>query len=292
MAMLKNNPILLILALIIIVVPAVTGQKSKVYKTFKDTRVINSHSSETLPAGKLDFRIGHRFGDIAGVSGGWPTFYGFESSSDVLTGFEYGLTNKFMVGINRCKGSGPLKQNVNGLAKLKFFDQEVDGNTSFTFSLLGLATYSTMQKSTSEGVLNFFAKSAHRFSYHVELVAGRKFSERFSFQVSGGVTHRNIVASNDQNSIVSIGAASRIQISKSIGLILEAKKPISNTRNGLEFMPIGVGFEWETGGGHVFQMNLTNATGISETDYIPYTNSDFRKGEFRLGFTISRLFSI
>ena len=47
-----------------------------VYRTFKDTRVINSHSVETLQKRKLDIRIGHRFGDFAGDGGGWTTFYG------------------------------------------------------------------------------------------------------------------------------------------------------------------------------------------------------------------------
>jgi hypothetical protein len=29
-----------------------------------------------------------------------------------------------------------------------------------------------------------------------------------------------------------------------------------------------------------------------ETDYIPYTTSSWSEGEFRLGFTISRLFNL
>ena len=40
-----------------------------VYRTFKDTRVVNTHSSETLPKGRLDVRISHRFGDIVESAG-------------------------------------------------------------------------------------------------------------------------------------------------------------------------------------------------------------------------------
>ena len=54
---------------------------------------------------------------------------------------------------------------------------------------------------------------------------------------------------------------------------------------------IGIGFEFETSG-HVFQVNLTNATALMETDFIPYTTSDWGEGEFRLGFTISRWFNL
>ena len=49
------------------------------FQTFKDRRVINSHSVETLPKRKLDVRIAHRFGDMFGESGGTSTFFGLET---------------------------------------------------------------------------------------------------------------------------------------------------------------------------------------------------------------------
>ncbi|MFQ5446191.1 MAG: DUF5777 family beta-barrel protein [Saprospiraceae bacterium] len=39
-------------------------------------------------------------------------------------------------------------------------------------------------------------------------------------------------------------------------------------------------------------MNFTNATGIIPTDYIPYTRSNWLDGQFRIGFTISRIFNL
>lgn len=271
-----------------------SAQKEKVFQTFKDTRVINSHSTETLKAGKMDVRIGHRFGDLSGDAGGWPTFYGLENASDIMIGLEYGLTNNTMIGLNRTKGSGPLKQNINGIFKVKFINQEEAGNQPLSIAYYGLASYSTMQKSQTEGVLNFFAKPEHRLSYHMELILARKFSKRFSFQVAGGWTYRNIVASLDDNTVVSLSGAARVQVTKVLGILLEGRVPFSELRkpsNGF-YAPLGFALEWETGGGHVFQLNFTNATGMAETDYIPYTTSDWMDGEFRMGFTISRLFNI
>ena len=51
------------------------------HQIFKDTRVINSQSVETLRKGILDFRIGHRFGDVKGK---WPTLWGLENAADVI----------------------------------------------------------------------------------------------------------------------------------------------------------------------------------------------------------------
>jgi len=266
----------------------------KVVKTFKDTRVINAHSVETLKARKLDFRITHRFGDLAGDAGGWPTFYGLENAADIAMGFEYGLTDNITIGISRTKGSGPLKQNVLGLLKIAVMKQEINGNLPFSLTVLGRSSFSTMQKSQTEGVLHFFEKGAHRLSYHIGLYAARKFGERFSFQANAAWTYRNIVQDNDLNDLVSAGAAMRIQVTRAFGLIFDATVPFSALRtaeNGF-FPAFGVGFEFDTYGGHVFQINLTNATGIEETDYIPYTRSNWGEGQFRLGFTISRLFSL
>lgn len=265
-----------------------------VFQTFKDTRVINSHSVETIKKGKMDMRISHRFGDIAGQAGGWRTLYGLENATDILIGFEYGLSDKLMIGINRTKGAGPLKQNVNTLFKYKIFSQEVNGRNAFSMAVAGVGSFTTMKGSETPGFLNFFESSSHRFSYHLETIIAKKFSPRFSGQFTLGWTFRNLVPSDDKNDLVNIGAAARVQITKSIGLIGDFVFPISELRNAENgfYAPIGLGLEWDTGGGHVFQINLTNAAGLIETDFIPYTTTSWGAGEYRLGFTIARLFTI
>lgn len=266
---------------------ALLGQ-DKVHQTFKDTRIINTHSVETLRKGILDFRVSHRFGDFAGDAGGWPTFYGLENVADVLIGFEYGLSDDFMVGISRTKGSGPLRQNINGLFKYRVMRQDVNGSNPFSVAFVGTASYSTMQSS------NLIQKSIHRFSYHLQMLIARKFNERIALQAGAAWTYRNNVLSNDKNDLPSLSGAFKYQISKVFALIVDANFPISDLRNEANdyFFPIGVGFEWETGGGHVFQINLTNATGLMETDYLPYTRTSWGQGEYRLGFTISRGFKL
>ena len=128
------------------------AQNEEVHQTFKDTRVINTHSVETLPKRHLDFRIAHRFGDLAGAAGGWPTFYGLENAEDVLIGFEYGLSDNLMIGISRTKGSGPLTQNVNGLIKYRPITQ-LKGKLPFSVALVGVGSYSTVAQCNTPGLL-------------------------------------------------------------------------------------------------------------------------------------------
>jgi len=268
--------------------------QDKVPQTFKDTRVINTQSVETLKAGILDFRVGHRFGDAAGAAGGWPTFYGLENAADVSIGFDYGLTDNFMIGLHRNKGAGPLKSNVNMLMKYKVMRQEIEGRNPFSVAFSGMISYSTMQRSEFEFDINFFDKRAHRISYNLQVLVGSKLTERLAMQLGAGITYRNIVQPRDFNDLPSVSAVLKYQFTKVFGLILDANFMFSefHTSENNRYPAIGVGFEWETGGGHVFQINLTNATGMAETDYLPYTSSNWGEGEYRIGFTIARQFKL
>jgi hypothetical protein len=272
-----------------------------VFQTFKDRRVINVHSVETLPKRKLDIRISHRFGDIAGDNGGFKTVYGLENATDVMLGAEYGVSDNFTLGIFRTKGAGTLpdgspglRQILNGVYKIRLIRQKEDNSTPFTLTAVGITSLSTAEKiEEATEAIQSFPKFAHRMAHHVQLIVGRKFSDGFSLQLNAGYTYRNLVPSGDVNGLFSMGGATRIQLSKVVGIIADLTIPLSESRTSEKgFYPaLGLGFEFETGG-HVFQLNFTNATAIIETDFIPYTTSNWGDGEFRLGFTVARIFNL
>ena len=200
-----------------------------------------------------------------------------------------------MLGVSRSKGAGPLKQNLNGFLKVRIMTQERNGNIPISLAAIGMTSYSTMQKSDIVGVLNFFAKGSHRLTSHLGLHLARKFSDRFSAQFNAQWTYRNVVLTGDENDLVSIGGGLRAQLGKSIAILMDTTFPILSDLRTSEndyYPSIGFGLEFDTSGGHVFQLNITNSQGIMETDYIPYTRSNWSDGEFRLGFTISRLFNM
>ena len=273
---------------------AYSQEKSEIeYRTFKDSRVINSHSAETLPARKMDFRVSHRFGDLAGSNGGWETFYGLENATDISIGIDYGVTDRLTLGLNRSKGAGPLTRLVNGTVKYKLIGQGIKEGAPVTLTLLGGASISTAKKIDDPELLSSFPKTAHRMVYNFQAIFARKFSERFALQVSPGYVYRNYVPQNDENGLFHLGLALRLQLTKVFGLIADTTVPFSDLRTADQgyYLPLGFGLEVDTGG-HVFQINLTNTTGLAPTDYIPNTRSNWADGQFRLGFTISRLFNL
>jgi len=250
-------PLLLLLSL------SLTAQRERVQRTFKDTRAVNIHSVETLPKGKLDVRISHRFGDMFGDNGGWPTFYGLETAEDVAIGAEYGFSNNFSLGIYRAKGSGAtpsgesgLRQNLNLVGKFRALHQQENG-FPFSAAVVGTMTFSTSQKiEGNDNLVQSFPKFAHRMAFNGSLVIARKFGSALSLQIVPGVTHRNLVPFAGENTMFSLGGAARFQVSRVMALIADATMPFSNTltaENGYQ-LPIGFGIEWDTGG-HVFQLN-------------------------------------
>ena len=281
-----KNQSLIIICLFFILSSFQINAQDLVFQTFKDTRIINSHSVETVPDRKLDFRIGHRFGN---TKGGWQTLYGLEDAEDVLFGLEYGLSNELTIGVSRTKGAGELSALVSPSIKYRILHQKDDNSMPLSLTLMGVSTISTM-KSTEGDVLTNFDKFAHRVSYTAQVLIAHKFSERFTLQVMPGYTHRNKVDFDDVNGIFSVGAATRIQINKVFGIIADATFLLADRPEGF-YAPMGIGLEIDTGG-HIFQVNFTNATGIIENDYIPYTTSNWGDKEFRLGFTISRIFNL
>jgi hypothetical protein len=267
---------------------------SGISQTFNDRRVINAHSVELLKKRKLDLRISHRFGDMFGDTGGWDTFYGLENAADILIGADYGITDRLNIGISRTKGGGPINRFINGFIKVGIFDQESLKKPPLSISLLITGSISTMNKSNNPEALSNFSVFQHRIVTTSQFILAKKFGERFSLQVAGSYTHRNQVLEGDSNDLFSMGIASRLRLNRVFAVIVDANIPFSEYRSPENdfYTSLGFGLEIETGGGHVFQINVTNAKGISENDYIPYTQSDWGEGEFRLGFTISRIFNM
>jgi hypothetical protein len=52
-----------------------------------------------------------------------------------------------------------------------------------------------------------------------------------------------------------------------------------------------VGIDIETGG-HVFQVFFTNSAGMNEQQFITQNTGDWAKGDIRIGFNISRVFTV
>ncbi|MBN8701715.1 MAG: hypothetical protein J0M08_01495 [Bacteroidetes bacterium] len=272
----------------------------KVSATFKTTKIINAQTTESVKKNTLDFRITHRFGNMGEKSnGGVHTLWGLDNSNDIRFSFDYGITDKLAVGIARSK----MNELIDGSIKFRFLEQKKK-KMPISAALFLMAGYNP-QRSTdfyagTVGVIE--NKAIHRISYTSQLIIASKLSDRISIEILPTYVHRNFVkryinpdnGKEDENGILSVGFGGRIKITKRFCLLADYFYVVSDyrTKNPTTpfYNPLAVGFEVETGG-HVFHVDFTNATGIVENNFIPFTNDTWTKGGYKLGFNISRVFN-
>lgn len=286
-------------------------KKEYVKYTFKTTRVINGHSIEPTPAKALDFRISHRFGDVAATPNDHiHSMFGFDQAADILFVFEYGITDDLTVGAGRAKGAGPMRELWNTSIKYRALKQTKDFKIPLTITLYGNAAISSMRSSGDPTQVAYYPKNTYlgfsdRMSYTLQALIACKATDWLSVQLTPAFVWRNRVPYNDKNGLFFLGLSGRAKFSKRAGIIFEYFLPITKAGvGGREYFPmvrglknaayypaLNIGFEFETGG-HVFHINFTNTRGMLDQDFLPYNTANWAQGAFRLGFTISRTFQL
>ena len=250
---------------------------------FKATRLINSQTTETVKQGNLNFLIIHRFGDFAGKNGGGKFAYGLDDINDVYIGFEYGITDNLNIDLGR----STVGRLVQGEIKYAFLHQTTDNSVPLSATVLG--EYGVRPYGT-------FQDFGDRESFLGQLVISRSFSF-LSLLLSPTIVSNNEPIPNvpgNENSFFALQGATRIKLTKHTGFIIDYAHSFSSYRNNANsgmHDPLGFGWEVETGG-HVFTLNVTNANAISDINYLNNTTQNYSKGQYRIGFTISRMFDL
>ncbi len=251
--------------------------------TFKSTRIMNGHSIERMAPGQLDFRISHRFGP---VNGGAYEFFGLDQSNTHFS-LEYGVSKWLMLGVGR----GTYEKTFDGFAKFSILRQST-GAKEMPVSISALTSVAANSLKWADPTRkNYFSS---RLSYVAQVLIARKFNKNLSFQITPSYVHRNMVATElDPNDLFALGAGGRMKISKRVSLNAEYFWVINPNPYIIPktYDPFTIGVDLETGG-HVFQLLLTNSIQMIEKGFIGETTGNWMDGGIRLGFNISRVFTL
>jgi hypothetical protein len=249
--------------------------------TFSNVRLINGYTCETASKKEFYFSISHRFTEI---KKGIYDFFGLDLNT-MRFGFEYGLNDRIDLGIGRSN----FEKLYDGFIKVKILQQSSgEKNIPVTLTLLEGMSVKT-QKWTNEDVDYPFSS---RLYYTHELFIARKFNDNFSLQLSPVLLHRNMVkTAEDQNVVGALGVGGKYKVARRLSVVFEyyylfPGKTADQFNNSLS-----LGVDIETGGGHVFQLHLTNSSGMTEKTFIPETTRSWKDGDIIFGFNIIRLFT-
>src|SRR4030095_15340477 len=212
-----------------------TTKREYVPNAFKSSRVINGHSMELIGKGVLDVRILHRFGRI---SEGVSEWFGLDQAS-MRMGFDYGLGKNLTVGIGRTT----FKKEWDGFVKWRMIRQ-AKGGSPFSLVVVGGVSAYTLKNTDPQKDIAL----SSRVGYYYQSIFGRKFTERFSLQLSPTLVHRNEVEAGDVNDVFALGIGTRFKLSKRTAFVIDYFPVLNRPANSTTTNSLSVGFDIETGG--------------------------------------------
>ena len=257
----------------------------KVNYAFKTTKVINLQSLELTDYGVLDFKMMHRFG---AVNAGPLEAFGLDQAS-VRFGLEYGITHNLMISLGRSNVHG-LK-NADAFLKYRLMHQNTDNSRPISLLILAGTQYALINPETP---LADVPDANQRTSYVFQAILGRKFTEDFSLQISptfiaNAKNSSWTIPGSELQNLWAMGIAFRNKISARTSLNFEYIPILTSKGNVINSLSLGMDVET---GGHVFQFQLTNSAGLNETQFIANTQNQWNNAGIRLGFNLSRVFTI
>ncbi len=234
---------------------------------FWGTHLINLPTTTTPAKGEWLFRVHHRFSDP--VDSGFDDFLGLDSFANIFLGLGYGLTDQLTVSLGRARVYKELELAADWLVA------EQGRTAGLPFS------------AAVHGGISLVTEDEDAVRLYAAVSLSRQLTRRLSVLVTPSfVTNANHFAPDPQGSF-SLGLGARYMILPELSLIAEWT-PVLAGYSEIE-SGWGLGVEKRIGG-HVFQVFVNNALGLTPAQYLP--GGDLRLGDFdfRIGFNIFRTF--
>ncbi|KOY85957.1 hypothetical protein AD998_07195 [bacterium 336/3] len=255
-----------------------TKDTTAVFSTFKGTRIINLQSIENPASKDLIFLISHRFGRL---NEGISEFFGLDQAT-IRLGLEYGINDNIAVGLGRSS----LNKTLDGFVKIKLLKQTADNRIPLSVSWFSSMAANTLSY-TNPAQDDFLGG---RMAYTHQLLLARKFSSKFSLQVSPTIVHRNLVNTpQDPNRVFAVAMGGRYKFTKRLAITAEYIPTFTDMPNNTQSVSLGLDIET---GGHVFQLHFTNSQGMIDRYFVPETTGLWEKGDIYFGFNVARVFTL
>jgi hypothetical protein len=264
--------------------------------TFKSTRIINLQSVEITGKGNLEFMISHRFGSIWKDGKGWGNvaqLFGLNAgAANTYMSFDYSYTNWLNIG-----WAATGNAQFESWAKIRLARQQTGAkNVPVT-----VTWFSSFNFNGSDGPSpDDFAWN--RFSFIHQLLVARKFSEKFSLQLTPSLIHYNYVpyGINNTNNVFSVGVGGRYKLTHKTAISFEYTRQLNGYKNLLDesasavnYVPdlFSLGYDWDTGG-HIFQFFFTGSSAATNIAQLSQNTNEVRLSNFSLGFNLNRSYGI
>jgi len=248
--------------------------------------VIDYNIQPAIPHKLSQYGPGIAVGDVD--KNGYEDFWGFFAPSNIRLGFNYVPLSKLMVGASITKAN----MTWEGYAKYAIL-QQTPGKYPVSITYYGDIAVDSRSADN-------FITSSDRLMYFNQIIIARKINSWFSLQVSPGYTHVNRVdgyfyepgkyKGQMKHDHFSISTAGRFKIKESMAVIFNYDQPLTKHPTNNPYPNLALGLELATSA-HSFQFFAGNYNYITPSRNNYYNQNDYSKGEFLIGFNITRLWN-
>lgn len=267
----------------------VVKTKSYTKSTFEGNYIIHDQTVMVPIKGTLEFDINHRFGT---TNHSFTDLYGLFAGANMCLGFSYTPVKNLQVGFAVCN----YNMQVDWDLKYAILKQTKDNSMPVSVTYYGNVAMDTRKRNSSLPIVTF----SDRLSYFNQLLVARKFTPAFSAQAGFSVSYFNNVPGyyDDQhvihpemkNAHLAMSFSGRYKISPKTGIIVSYDQPLTQHPMNNPHPNLSVGLDMRSSG-HDFQVFIGNYGYTLPQDNNVLNQNDYTKGEFVIGFNISRLWN-
>jgi Membrane bound beta barrel domain (DUF5777) len=256
-----------------------------VKNTFESIWIMDNQTVMVPIKGTFEFDIQHRFGI---VNNGAKDLWGFFAPSNIRLGVAYSPINKLFV------GAGITKERMQADVNAKYALLKQTPN-KIPVSITWFANMVIDARNKS-----FFRAGVHRLSFFNQVIIARKITEKFSAQVApnfswfnnieGYVDSKGQIQQKMENGHLAISVSGRYKVTQKSAITVGYDQPLTQHPANNPHPNICFGFETTTSS-HAFQVFAGNYAGIVPQSNNMFNKNDYTKGQFVIGFNITRLWN-
>lgn len=249
---------------------------------FSGWKVINLPTDRTLTAGNWLFLIGHRF--TPPVDEGYSAFFGLDGPATIYLSMGYALTDDLLVALARSNAN----DNVELETRYRLASESQSG-APLGVSVQGAVNWLTRNRPGASR----WREEAFKFTGQVTFT--RTVADQIGLALVPGLTFNPEERVPDEAPLVTLGLGARWKLQEKVAIVAEWTPILSRSDRTVtganQFATWSAGMEITTEG-HVFQLVVSNNTGLTTDQYLNGGDLDIRnvhEGAFRLGFNIFRI---
>ncbi len=255
------------------------GSNKKPAKPAFGSPQLMDEQSVVVPSAKtLEFNMQHRFGL---VNNGVKDLYGiYAPGANIRFNFSYTPINNLSLGFGYAK----YKEYLDFNAKYALLKQRKDWSIPVSVTYFGDWAIDNREK--------VYKQNIHRFSFFHEIIIATRISDKVSIQITPSFTHFNAADSLYSHDMIALGFSGRYKFSNQSSILLSYTQQFTDHKDPNFHLKPGLSVGWEIAtSGHAFQIFATTFQGILPQENITFNQHDFTKGEFLIGFNITRLWN-